>query len=124
MFCLIIALYSLLPRREGLKVRSQLIAAASESTGFALAEGPRPLVFPADHGPHDDYQTEWWYYTGNVQTSAGRHFGYQLTFFRRALVPPAERQSRSSGWATDQVYMAHFALTDVAGQTFPVIRAI
>jgi predicted secreted hydrolase len=115
---LLLALPIILARRETPKVRSQLIAAASESTGFARVEGPRRLVFPADHGPHNDFQTEWWYYTGNVQTSDGRHFGYQLTFFRRALVPPAERQPRSSAWATDQVYMAHFALADVAGKRF------
>jgi predicted secreted hydrolase len=95
-------------------VRSQLVAEASNATGFARVEGARPLDFPGDHGPHDDYQTEWWYYTGNLQTSDGRHFGYQLTFFRRALVPPAQRQARTSDWATDQVYMAHLALTDVA----------
>ena len=115
---LLLALPIILARRETPKVRSQLIAAASGATGFARVEGPRLLVFPADHGPHNDFQTEWWYYTGNVQTSDGRHFGYQLTFFRRALVPPAERRPRSSDWATDQVYMAHFALTDVAGKRF------
>jgi len=115
---LLLVLPIILACRETPKVRSQLIAAASESTGFARVEGPRLLVFPADHGPHNDFQTEWWYYTGNVQTSDGRHFGYQLTFFRRALVPPAERQPRSSDWTTDQVYMAHFALTDVAGKHF------
>jgi predicted secreted hydrolase len=62
------------------------------------------------------YQTEWWYYAGNLDTVDGRHFGYQLTFFRRGLVPPADRIARSSGRATDQVYIAHFAITDVAGR--------
>jgi predicted secreted hydrolase len=91
------------------------MAPASPTAGFARAEGPRPFDFPADYGPHPDFQTEWWYYTGNLQTADGRRFGYQLTFFRRALAPPAERQDRPSDWATDQVYMAHFALTDVTG---------
>ncbi len=81
---------------------------------FQLASPSRTLRFPEDHGPHPDYQTEWWYYTGNLETGEGRHFGYQLTFFRRALTPSADRQARSSNWATDQIYMAHFALTDVA----------
>jgi predicted secreted hydrolase len=76
------------------------------------------LSFPEDHGSHPDYQTEWWYYTGNLETTTGRHFGYQLTFFRRALLPAAERTSRESAWATDQVYMGHFALTDVDGREF------
>ena len=73
------------------------------------------MAFPADHGPHDDFQTEWWYYTGNLTAETGEHFGYQLTFFRRALTPPDQRSARDSAWAADQVYMAHFALTDVSG---------
>ena len=90
----------------------------NELANYARADGPRPLTFPADHGPHNDFQTEWWYYTGNLQTQDGRHFGYQLTFFRRALVPPAQRVKRASELAADQAYMAHFALTDVAGRQF------
>lgn len=81
--------------------------------GFTRATGPVPFVFPIDYGPHPDYQTEWWYYTGNLTTPEGRHFGYQLTFFRRALLPPDDRNQRTSQWATDQAYMAHFALSDV-----------
>lgn len=90
-------------------------APVSAGAGFARADGPRPIQFPADHGPHNDFQTEWWYYTGNLTAVTGERFGYQLTFFRRALVPPAERANRDSAWSTDQVYMAHFALTDVNG---------
>lgn len=87
-------------------------------TGFARALEPRPLVFPVDHGPHPEYQTEWWYYTGNLDTDATpyRHFGYQLTFFRRALTPTAP--ARTSAWATNQVYMAHFAITNVTRRRF------
>jgi predicted secreted hydrolase len=100
-------------------LRAGLVAAAApvDATGFARADGPRSFVFPPDQGPHNDFQTEWWYYTGNLTADTGERFGYQLTFFRRALVPPAERANRPSDWATDQVYMAHFALTDVAGGT-------
>ncbi len=79
-------------------------------SGFARAEGPRPLAFPADHGPHEDYQTEWWYYTGNLTADTGEHFGYQLTFFRRALAPPGRTgHALDSAWGADQVYMAHLA---------------
>ena len=82
-----------------------------DTTGFARAVRPRVLSFPRDHGPHPEYRTEWWYYTGNVQTTDGRHFGFQLTFFRSALA--AQVAARESAWATAQVYMAHLALTDV-----------
>ena len=102
-----------LANRKGSYVGSQLVALADGAEGYQRAEGPVPLAFPETLGPHPGFQTEWWYYTGNLETAGGRHFGYQLTFFRRALAPPAERQERESAWAADQVYMAHFALTDV-----------
>jgi predicted secreted hydrolase len=91
---------------------------AAARDGFKKVTGPQPLVFPKDHGPHPDYQTEWWYYTGNLETSEGRHFGYQLTFFRRAMIPESAAAQRSSKWAADQLYMAHFTLTDVTDQKF------
>ncbi|HMN60926.1 MAG TPA: lipocalin-like domain-containing protein, partial [Anaerolinea sp.] len=88
---------------------------------YARADGVRPFEFPKDMGPHPDFQTEWWYYTGNLKAENGQEYGFQLTFFRRALLG-SEGQSilaqRSSAWATDQVYLAHFALTDVAGGQF------
>ena len=108
--------WTLWPRPRG-EVGASLVAQAapSDPAGFAHAQRGQALVFPRDHGAHDDYQTEWWYYTGNLQSETGEHFGYQLTFFRRALTPPDQRTERASDWAADQVYMAHFALTDAAG---------
>ena len=104
------------PRAQ--RVRASLVALAGDPAGYRRAEAPMPLTFPADHGPHPDYQVEWWYYTGNLRAEDGRHLGYQLTFFRRALAPPAQRVDRPSAWATDQAYMAHLAVTDVAGRRF------
>ena len=87
-------------------------------TGFAHVEQPREFRFPDDHGPHPDYRTEWWYYTGNLRSADGRRFGFQLTFFRSALRAPAQRPERASAWAAEQVYMAHFAVSDVAAGGF------
>ncbi|HEX9372370.1 MAG TPA: lipocalin-like domain-containing protein [Roseiflexaceae bacterium] len=84
--------------------------------GFARATSQREFVFPRDHGPHQEYAIEWWYYTGNLDAQPGRHFGYQLTFFRIGLAPqPAQRPS---DWAASNIYMAHFALADVAAGKF------
>jgi len=83
---------------------------ADDVRGYSRASAARDFVFPLDHGPHADFRTEWWYYTGNLRTRDGRHFGFQLTFFRHALRP--EPVGRDSNWGTTQVYLAHFALTD------------
>jgi predicted secreted hydrolase len=87
------------------------ILGGGDTAGYARALAPRPFSFPADYGPHDDFRQEWWYYTGNLDTAEGRHFGYELTFFRFALAP--HEAERDSAWATRQIYLAHFALTDV-----------
>ncbi len=85
---------------------------------FARAEGPMAFEFPKDQGAHNDFQTEWWYYTGNLATESGRRFGYQLTFFRRAIISPSVRTDRLSEWGVEQVYLAHFAMTDVQNNRF------
>jgi predicted secreted hydrolase len=105
---------SVVPAAGGVAV-SQALGGVPEA-GFARALRPRAFHFPADHGPHPGFQTEWWYFTGNLQTDKGRRFGYQLTFFRMALAPVAPQ--RLSRWGADQAFMAHFALTDVAGKRF------
>lgn len=92
------------------------VAAAPDPDAFARAIGPRAWSFPADHGAHSAFQTEWWYYTGDLSTQDGRRFGYQLTVFRRALTP--EAQVSGSEWRATQAYMAHFTVTDIAGGVF------
>lgn len=92
--------------------------AMTPDADFAHATAPAPFSFPADFGAHPDYQTEWWYYTGNLQAANGDHFGFQLTFFRRALLPRSRQPERASDWAANQVYMAHFALTGVRDNSF------
>ena len=91
-------------------------ALSMDDSGFEFATGPREFVFPKDHGPHPEYALEWWYYTGNLNTSEGRRFGYELTFFRRGVGTGGVE--RSSEWATEQIYFAHFALTDVENDEF------
>lgn len=100
------------------EIRASIDAAgalSSDGAGFARALAPRPFVFPRDHGPHPEYQIEWWYYTGNLNAD-GRHFGYQLTFFRSGLSP--DRPERASAWGARNIYMAHLALSDTAGGRF------
>ena len=80
--------------------------------GFARAFEPRAFSFPEDHGPHPGFATEWWYLTGNLEHDDGRRFGYQLTLFRVGLRPGEAAQD--SDWRSNQVYMGHLALSDIA----------
>ncbi|NLX11491.1 MAG: carotenoid 1,2-hydratase [Chloroflexi bacterium] len=91
-------------------------ALSLDHSGYARAIEPYDWRFPDDYGPHPEFQTEWWYYTGNLAADDGRRFGYQFTVFRRAIAP-SEPESNSE-WRSNQVYMAHLTLTDVEADRF------
>jgi predicted secreted hydrolase len=89
------------------------------AAGFAQVLAPRTFSFPADHGPHREFRQEWWYTTGQLDAADGERFGFELTFFRYALAPAAAgAQAHASAWRTDEIYMAHFAVTDVVRRRF------
>ena len=71
--------------------------------------------FPRDHFNHPDFQTEWWYYTGNLKSIDGRRFGFELTFFRQAV---SRDPARNSVWDVRDLYLAHLALSDLDGGKF------
>jgi predicted secreted hydrolase len=97
----------------------QVPEAANEiPEGFFFADGSRPLSFPEDFGAHEEFRTEWWYYTGNLQTPEGRHFGFELTIFRVSVLPPTAELPADSQWYSRSLYFAHFAISDIAGERF------
>jgi len=96
-------------------VCTPLFGAPAHSASFRPALPGYKFQFPRDHGSHPQFATEWWYYTGHLQASDGRRFGYQMTWFRTALAPKIERKS---AWATRDVIFCHFALTDENGRKF------
>jgi len=87
-------------------------------TGFDFADGSRRLTFPADFGAHPNFRTEWWYYTGNLQTPDGRPFGFELTIFRVGLLPPTAELPDDSQWYDRDLYFAHFAISDIEAENF------
>ena len=128
----------MLPRRLAISAVALLLAwAASASVGFQW-EAALPgyhYEFPRDHFNHPGYQTEWWYYTGNLKTAEGRRFGFELTFFRQGLVrrAPAPARAKSgrvqpapSGsltapsdvWRVNDIWLAHLALSDLNAGRF------
>ncbi len=94
-------------------------AVAPGSEGFTEAVPGYRFSFPRDHGSHPSFRTEWWYFTGHLWTPNGaRRFGYQLTFFRQAAPPSAWKGS--STWRSDQLHLAHAAITDGSAHRFLV----
>jgi predicted secreted hydrolase len=107
------------PIAPALLVALQLSApltTAPGAQGYRAAEPGYRFEFPRDHFSHPGFQTEWWYYTGNLQTSEGRRFGFELTFFRQAV--SREVPAGASPWAVRDVYLAHFAVSDIDGGGF------
>jgi len=76
--------------------------------GYKKAETPVPFVFPRDHGPHPEYESEWWYFTGNLKTTEGEELGYQFTVFRRAW----QKNDEQNIWNSPDVYMSHLAVSN------------
>ncbi|UCC17980.1 MAG: hypothetical protein JSU58_05360 [Dehalococcoidales bacterium] len=95
-----------------------VISALSGSVdpGYDIADKQIAFNFPQDHGAHETFKNEWWYFTGNLYDDTDRRFGYQLTIFRISL--NSQEIDRSSNWATNQIYMAHLAISDVDTQDF------
>ena len=95
---------------------------ASASAGdYRAVTGPCGFVFPRDHGAHPDFRTEWWYYTGNLGTPAGKRYGFQLTFFRSQLAEPGSEKTwpkNPSAWRTKDLFLAHSALSDAETKRF------
>lgn len=71
--------------------------------------------FPRDHFNHPEYRTEWWYYTGNLQSTDGHRFGFELTFFRQGA---SRELLRNVDWGVQDLYLAHFAVSDLDSQKF------
>ena len=86
---------------------------------FDIALPGYEFSFPQDHGAHENFQTEWWYYSGQVHSSTGQTYGYQLTFFRRGLMNSTRMQQvNPSQWTISHLYFAHFSLSDITNHNF------
>jgi len=71
--------------------------------------------FPKDHGAHHGFNTEWWYFTGHLTSEKKENYGFELTFFR---VAPSTKKQKDNEWVPNEIYLAHFALTDDEAQKF------
>jgi predicted secreted hydrolase len=92
-----------------------LIAVLPMAAQYRKALPGYEFHFPHDYFNHPDYQTEWWYYTGNVVSTDGHRFGFELTFFRQGV---SREKDSGSDWNVRDIYFAHFALSDIGSARF------
>lgn len=91
-----------------------LLCASGRAADYAPALPGYHYEFPHDHFNHPAYQTEWWYYTGNLKSAQGHRFGFELTFFRQGVA----RDNDTAVWHIHDIYMAHLALSDLSSRHF------
>jgi predicted secreted hydrolase len=91
-------------------------------TDYRLAVPGYHYQFPRDHFAHADFQTEWWYYTGNLRARDGHRYGFELVFFRQGK-DDAPRDN-ATAWRVDDLYLAHLALTDIDGKRFRYFKRL
>ena len=99
-------------RRDFLLILAGLSAGRAfgvPAVDFARVLPGRQLEFPADHGAHPDFRTEWWYATGWLSLPDGSPLGFQMTFFR---VRTGIGEANASTFAPRQLVLAHAALAD------------
>ena len=95
-----------------------MLKLACLALAWQLAMPGWPYEFPRDHGNHAGFKTEWWYFTGNLRAEDGREFGYQLTFFRQGIAPPAEPAVARSRFVARDLKFAHFTISDLSRGKF------
>ena len=95
---------------------SSVLSETNSAAGFAVAESPREFEFPADHFPHPNFQSEWWYFTGNLVGSNKQTYGFDLTIFRYGL--STDPDTSLSPFQNSQIFLAHFAIADINRQQY------
>jgi len=84
---------------------------------LSKAHPDRSVELPRDTFAHDDVQTEWWYYTGHLQ-SGDAQFGFELVFFKRQTALDRLGKIIPMRVLTPISYYAHFAITDINAKQF------
>ena len=92
-------------------VAAMALASVAAAPPYPIVRPGIRLAFPADHGAHPAFRTEWWYVTGWLKGADGRDIGFQVTFFR---VNPRADPANPSRFAPRQLLFAHAALSDSA----------
>lgn len=86
----------------------------SSPVGYSKVEPGKAFHFPQDHLPHEGYRIEWWYLTANLASESGEQYGIHWTLFRQSM----DANPNPGGWSSNQVWMAHGALSQPDGHVY------
>ena len=102
------------PEAQSAQPQPSTISASDSSTP------PFVFEFPRDLYDHPSYQTEWWYFTGNLESKQGKQYGFELTFFHsyEATGAPAGQPQYIP------IIFADLAVSDLSGQRFFFHKAL
>src|SRR5881227_2950067 len=95
-----------------------LVSAFLFLSAFQPALPGYEFAFPRDHGTHEEYRTEWWYYTGHLTADDGKRFGFELTFFRVGVAAGNRQAAAASKWEFHDLSLTHSAVSDIAANDF------
>ncbi len=95
----------------------------ARAPGFELVTQPRRFEFPRDHGPHPQFRLR-----VVVRHRSPRHGEWRAVRLRgspssvsdSSLPRHSPPSANASAWRASQIYMAHFAVTDIERETFHV----
>ena len=79
---LILAVWVLLNRSERTPPSARATVLSARSAADSTSENMPEVSLPADDAVHDAL-TEWWYYSGHLQSDAGDHYSFHLAVFLR-----------------------------------------
>ena len=88
---------------------------AIPSPRLQAQSSPYTFQFPRDLYDHPSYQTEWWYFTGNLDAKRGKQYGFELTFFH---------SYEESGGQIIPIIFADLAVSDLDGHQFFFQKAV
>jgi predicted secreted hydrolase len=98
---------------DNVSASAEFAGVSGDTSGYTRAIDAYDWNFPADFGAHPDFQTEWWYYTGNLADENGRSasagaaqawpgrqlipviiYGWKTGTFRRRMTKPTRQRSQ------------------------------
>lgn len=116
-----IALPALLLLPLSPRVEAQSAASSSPDADSPTDASPSfRFRFPRDLYDHPSYQTEWWYFTGNLHSKRGKHYGFELTFFRS--YQPTNAPAGQPQFIP--IIFADLGVSDLDGQQFFFYKAV